>query len=194
MPMPGESSGRLHCTKEGTVGKHIFKAWRPDNHNGLGRRIRTRLVGFFSSSCCGAVKHRPALVLSGGSFFIPGQRSASSPPKRERESLGSKRCGNKTTGRNILPCAKNQPIHHPLLLHYITLLEVLSWSRQTYNFFFPKERKKNQTSKPIHFFQVVSPYNSRSKPLNEQRPTIYHHHQHHNERPTTSRRTQQQQQ
>lgn len=23
MPMPGESSGRLHCTKEGTVGKHI---------------------------------------------------------------------------------------------------------------------------------------------------------------------------
>lgn len=33
MPMPGESSGRLQCTKEGTVGKHIFKAWRPDNHS-----------------------------------------------------------------------------------------------------------------------------------------------------------------
>lgn len=28
MPMPGESSALVP-----TVGKHIFKAWRPDNHS-----------------------------------------------------------------------------------------------------------------------------------------------------------------
>lgn len=46
MPMPGESSGRLHCTKEGTVGKHI-QGVETRAYNGLGRRIRTRLVAFF---------------------------------------------------------------------------------------------------------------------------------------------------
>lgn len=101
---------------------NIFKAWRPDNHNGLGRRIRTRLVGFFSSFSCGAVKHRPALVPSGGSFFIPGQRSASSPPKRERERVSVAKGVEKNNGERyftfVLGREKNNQI---LLLHYSAL-------------------------------------------------------------------------
>lgn len=192
--MPGESSGRLHCTKEGTVGKHIFKAWRPDNHNGLGRRIRTRLVAFFSSSCCGAVKHRPE---GGGSFFIPGQRSASSPPKRERERVSiAKGVEIKQRGEISYLCARaseKQPaLSYHITLHYLGCLvgadrRIIFSSRK-------RERKKNQTSKQAHSL-LPSRQPLQLETPNEQRPTIYH--QHHNERPTTTtrrRRTQQQQQ
>lgn len=90
--MPGESSAL-----GGYSGETYSRRGDPTitAYNGLGRRIRTRLVGFFLffflwSRQTPSSSHRPALVPSGGSFFIPGQRSASSPPKRERESRKQK--------------------------------------------------------------------------------------------------------
>lgn len=110
MPMPGESSGRLHCTKEGQWGNTYSRRGDPTitTCNGLGRRIRTRLVRFFLFFFLWS-RQTPSRG-GRGSFFIPGQRSASSPRKREREreSLDSKRCGNKTTGRDILPLCSGE--------------------------------------------------------------------------------------
>lgn len=122
--------------------------------NGLGRRIRTRLVGFFSSFSCGAVKHRPALVPSGGSFFIPGQRSAV-----RRKSLLSiaKGVEIKQRGEISYLCArarKKQPNSPITLQRFGCLVEadrrIIFSSRK-------RERKKKQTSKPIHFFLKSAP-------------------------------------
>lgn len=157
MPMPGESSGG------GYSGETYSRRGDPT--------ITTDSESLFSLLFLVEPSNtvQPWSRREGGSFFIPGQRSASSPGEKKESTLDSKRCGNKTTGRDILPlCSgerKNNQSNHPLLSHFLTLLGVLSWSRRTYNLLFPKEREREKKNKPASPFILpkVSAYNSRSK-------------------------------
>lgn len=95
-------------------------------YNGLGRRIRTRLVGFFLFFFLWS-RQTPS---RGGDLFSSLAKDLHRLPVRRKSLLSiAKGVEIKQRGEISYLVLKNSQSNHPLLLHYITLLGVLSWKQ-----------------------------------------------------------------
>lgn len=215
MPCPCRVKVVADCTalRRGQWGNTYSRRGDPTitAYNGLGRRIRTRLVRFFSLLVLVEPSNTVQPRSRRGDLFSSLAKDLHRLRLRERERVSiAKGVEIKQRGDISYLCAQaseKQP-NSPITLQRFGCLvgadrRIICFSRKrererekkylsTGNFFF---LQFNKTSKQAHsLLPKVSPYNQ----LETQRPTIYHHHhQHHNERPTTTttrRRTQQQQQ